>query len=172
MEGFEPVETERGDAAGHDFERLYRGAGPGLWRALFAYTGGRRDIATDAVDEAFARALEHTNEIRAPLPWLYRTAFRVALEELRRERRTRHEEATDEATAPEPGLDGVMQAMRRLSANQRAAVFLHYVADLAVKDVAARLGMSSATVRVHLHRGRNRLRELLGDDDVGEMGDV
>jgi DNA-directed RNA polymerase specialized sigma24 family protein len=28
------------------------------------------------------------------------------------------------------------------------------------------LGISTATVGVHLHRGRKRLRELLGDDDA------
>jgi len=154
--------------AGHDFERVYREAGPDLWRALFAFSGGRQEIASDAMDEAFARALEHSSTIRSPVPWLYRTAFRVALEELRRERRTPPEPAGLDPLV-EPGLDGVMVAMRRLSPNQRAAIFLHYVADLPVRDVAERLGISQATVKVHLHRGRGRLRELLGGEGVEDL---
>ncbi|HYV02283.1 MAG TPA: sigma-70 family RNA polymerase sigma factor [Actinomycetota bacterium] len=150
----------------HDFERLYRETRPGLWRALFAHTGGRGDVASDAVDEAFARALEHRAAIRSPVPWLYRTAFRLALEEVRRERRTTAGSPPDASDLAERGVEDVMAAMRRLSPNQRAAVFLFYVADLPVKEVADRLGMSPSTVRVHLHRGRRRLRELLGTDDV------
>jgi DNA-directed RNA polymerase specialized sigma24 family protein len=36
------------------------------------------------VAEAFARALERISQIRKPVPWLYRTAFRLAAEDLRR----------------------------------------------------------------------------------------
>ncbi|MEO8423875.1 MAG: hypothetical protein ABI595_08180 [Actinomycetota bacterium] len=62
----------------HDFERVFRDDGPGLWRAIYAYTGGRRDIADDAVAEAFARAIAHAGSIRDPIAWVYRTAFRIA----------------------------------------------------------------------------------------------
>jgi DNA-directed RNA polymerase specialized sigma24 family protein len=44
-------------------------------------------------------------------------------------------------------------------------VYLHYRADLPVREVAHITGMSSAAVRVHLMRGRRRLAELLGDED-------
>jgi DNA-directed RNA polymerase specialized sigma24 family protein len=57
---------------GWDLEAVYREQGPTLWRSLFAYTGGRRDIADDAVAEAFARAIAHASVIRDPVPWLYR----------------------------------------------------------------------------------------------------
>jgi len=52
-------------------------------------------------------------------------------------------------------------ALARLPSNQRAAIFLHYQCDLPVADVATRLGVSRATARVHLWRGRVRLRTLL-----------
>jgi len=55
--------------------------------------------------------------------------------------------------------------LRRLPRNQRAAIVLHYYADRPVKDVAATLGVSPATARVHLHRGRRRLRQLLEERD-------
>ena len=61
-------------------------------------------------------------------------------------------------------------ALRKLSPAQRAAVVLHYEVDLPVKEVAMRMGTSAAVVRVHLYRGRNRLRALLGDDETEGAG--
>ena len=147
----------------HDFERLFREDGPGLWRTIYAFTGGRRDLAEEAVAEAFARAIAHAGGIRDPLPWIYRTAFRLAAEELRRERRSRSEATEEVVDAPQVG--DLMKALRQLSPNQRAAVVLRYEADLPVEEVARRMGTAAPTVRVHLHRARKRLRELLKDDD-------
>jgi DNA-directed RNA polymerase specialized sigma24 family protein len=82
-------EPRQGSELVSDFEQLYRDAGTQLWRAIYGFVGGRRQVAEDAVAEAFARAIEHADEIRSPLPWLYRTAFRLAVRELQRERRRR-----------------------------------------------------------------------------------
>ena len=65
-----------------DIERLYRESAPQLWRSIYGFAGGRRHLAEDAVAEAFARAIERVNEIRDPLAWIYRTAFRIASREL------------------------------------------------------------------------------------------
>ena len=59
-----------------------------------------------------------------------------------------------------------MDGLRRLSPNQRAAIVLRHVMDLDVAEVARRMGIAPPTVRVHLHRGRVRLRELLGTEEV------
>jgi RNA polymerase sigma factor (sigma-70 family) len=131
-------------------ERLYREAAPQLWRSIYGFAGGRRHLAEDAVAEAFARAIEHATEIRTPLPWIYRTAFRIAARELRREKR-RPPHMPD----PVPGLDpadvqDVLSALGRISPNQRAAVILHDEEGFTGPEVARLLGMSAATVRVHL----------------------
>lgn len=155
------VEEQR--EAPHDFERVFREDGPGLWRTIYAFTGGRRDIAEDVTAEAFARAIAHGRTIREPLPWLYRTAFRLAQDELRKERR-RSEPQIDAPSDP-PEVAGLMEALRRLSPNQRAAIVLRYEADLPTHEVARRMGIAQPTLRVHLHRGRKRLRELLGSEE-------
>jgi DNA-directed RNA polymerase specialized sigma24 family protein len=41
---------------------------------------------------------------------------------------------------------------------------LHYQADRPVSEVASLLGMSTAAVKVHLFRGRQRLRKALEAD--------
>lgn len=150
-----------------DYEQVFRDAAPGLWRTVYAFAAGRRAVADDAVAEAFARALERAGQIRDPVPWLYRTALRLATEDLRRERREPVPEP-DQAAATAAGLAALVPALRQLSPAQRAAVVLHYEADLPVREVATRMGTSVTAVKVHLFRGRRRLRELLGDEEVGD----
>jgi len=77
----------RGVAEEHDYERLFGESAPALWRAAYGFTGGRRQIAEDAVAEAFARAMERSATVRDPLPYIYRTVFRLTSAELRRDRR-------------------------------------------------------------------------------------
>jgi RNA polymerase sigma-70 factor, ECF subfamily len=160
-----PLAEERTTEA-HDFDALFREAGSGVFRTLFAYTGGRRDIAEEAMAEAFARALARSGTIRDPVAWIYRTAFRLANEELRAERRRRP--APAEEASPPPELSGLIDALRRLSPNQRAAIVLRHVLDLEIAEVAHRMGTAQPTVRVHLHRGRKKLRELLGAEEVDD----
>jgi RNA polymerase sigma-70 factor (ECF subfamily) len=160
-----PLAEERTTEA-HDFDALFREAGSGVFRTLFAYTGGRRDIAEEAMAEAFARALARSGTIRDPVAWIYRTAFRLANEELRSERR--RGPAPTETGMPPPELDGLIDALRRLSPNQRAAIVLRHVLDLDIPEVAHRMGTAQPTVRVHLHRGRKKLRELLGTEEVND----
>ena len=74
---------------------------------------------------------------------------------------------TDAETAP-PELGGLIEALRQLSPNQRAAIVLRHVLDLEISEVAHRMGTAQPTVRVHLHRGRKRLRELLGAEEVDD----
>jgi RNA polymerase sigma-70 factor (ECF subfamily) len=146
-----------------DLEVLFRTEGDGVYRTLYAFTGGRADVAEEATAEAFARAVARQQQLRDPLAWIYRVAFRVAIDELRRDRR--RGALPDAPTAP-PDLAGLMDALRKLSPNQRAAIVLRYVLDLDVDEVAKRMGVAAPTVRVHTHRGKARLRELLGSEEV------
>lgn len=148
---------------GQGFDELYRKAGPRLWRAVLAYTGGRRELTDDVVAEAFARTLERASSIRAFEPYLYRVAFRLAASELRRTPTVA--DVPDSASSLDPELSELFGALRTLSPGQRAAVFLRYQADLPISEVARLMGTSSAVVRVHLMRGRRRLAELLGGED-------
>jgi RNA polymerase sigma-70 factor (ECF subfamily) len=153
-----------------DAERLknvYEEHGPGLWRALYLSTADR-EVASDAVAEAFAQALRRGSELHAPERWVWRTAFRIAAGEMKRQRERRN---TDPVLTIDGGVevpDGTMEllvALPRLSPKQRAAVVLHHHSGYSLKEVAEIIGSTPAAVGVHLHRGRKRLRELLGDDD-------
>ena len=146
-------------------ERLYREEGRRLWWALLAYSGDR-DVASDATAEAFAQALGRGSEIRDPGAWVWRVAFRVAAGELKRRRGTDHRvpDFADPVDQPQPAQE-LLALLSRLPDQQRAAIVLHYYADRPVDDIAEALGVSAATARVHLHRGRRRIRQLLEEED-------
>ena len=144
-------------------EQLYREDGDRLWRAVLFF-GGDREVASDAVAEAFARALERADTIRDLRAWVWRVSFRLAARELRRRRiwATASRDASYEI--PEAGVL-LATVMPQLSPRQRACVVLHYYAGHSQKDVATILRTSPSAVGVHLHRARARIREALEDHD-------
>ncbi len=145
------------------FDALYRDQAERLWRAVMAYTGDRT-VTDDAVSEAFAQCLRRGEAVRSPRAWLWRAAFRIAAGEM--QRRTGQEPLTDRWSyeMPEPALE-LVSALRSLPERQRAVLVLRYYAGYPVGEIARIVGSSGATVRVHLSRGRKRLRRLLEEGD-------
>jgi RNA polymerase sigma-70 factor (ECF subfamily) len=141
----------------YEIERVYREQGDRLYYAVLGYTGDR-EVAREAVAEAFARAINSMDSIRTPVPWVWRVAFRVARDELRR--RGRQVPLRDSVvSAPEP--PDLMEALAQLSDRQRASIVLHYYAGYSLDEIAEILGTRKGTIGTHLHRGRARLEQLL-----------
>jgi RNA polymerase sigma factor (sigma-70 family) len=145
-----------------DIEHAYRTEGDRLYYALLA-SSGDPDIAREAVAEAFARALASGTAIRDVRPWVWRVAFRITSSELRDRKRRRETPLEDHPARPEP--NDLFEALEQLSERQRASIALHYYAGYSLDEIASILGTRKATIGVHLHRGRARLRELLEEDD-------
>ena len=59
----------------------------------------------------------------------------------------------------------LLRALTMLSPKQRAATILRFYVGYSTREVAEILGMSPATVRVHLSQGRRRLRREMESDD-------
>ncbi|HEV8564003.1 MAG TPA: sigma-70 family RNA polymerase sigma factor [Actinomycetota bacterium] len=146
------------------FETAFREEGPRLWRALVVFTADR-EMASDALAEAFAQAIARGDGVHDPVAWVWRVAFRIAAGALK-DRRSADDLARPEASydVPEPLWD-VFDALAKLSPNQRLSVVLHDYADRPTDEVATIIGASRATVYVHLSQGRRRLRRLLEEDD-------
>jgi RNA polymerase sigma factor (sigma-70 family) len=150
------------DAEHAAIERAFVETGDRLWWALLAYSGDP-DVASDATAEAFARALAAADTIREPAAWVWRVAFRLATAEMRVRRRNTAE--VEPAYELDDRVLAVTLALRRLSQKQRAAFVLFYLDDRATEEIGELLGMSTATVAVHLHRARRRLKAILEVDD-------
>jgi RNA polymerase sigma factor (sigma-70 family) len=125
--------------------------------------------AVDLVQESVARAIRSPGWVAVTDQGAYLT--RVLVNEAHRgagrDARRRAREARVAAwPEPEPmsayGMDAdVRDAVRDLSAQQRAIVFLTYWEDLPIPAVARRLGVGEGTVRRQLARAKSRLRKVL-----------
>jgi RNA polymerase sigma-70 factor, ECF subfamily len=149
-------------APADEIERVYREQGAKLWRSLYAFTGNR-EVASDALAEALAQALARGDGIRSPARWIWASAFRIAAGELKH--RSRNSPMVDHTYEMSGTAEELVAALRRITPRQRAVVILHLYAGYPNREIAAMLGTSAATVRVHLSQGRRRLRSLLEDRD-------
>ncbi len=145
-------------------EAVYEEQGARLWRALLLYSGDP-DVASDAVSEAFAQLLRRGSAVDSAERWVWRAAFRIAAGEL--SRRGWQAEPLEAATYEVPHeTTELLLALPRLSSKQRRAIVLHYYGGYSLKEVATITGSTPSAIGVNLHRGRKRLRELLGGDDA------
>lgn len=128
------------------------------------------DEAKDLVQATFEIALRHIDTLREPTAirgWLLRIETREAFRVVRRLRRfVRLDGHVRELASPAAGVGQsaeMREALLSLPARTRAAVALHYLAGLTVRETADALGVSENTIKSQLKTGLVRLREVLGD---------
>jgi DNA-directed RNA polymerase specialized sigma24 family protein len=128
--------------------RLYREHGERLWRSIFLFAGDR-EVASDAVIEAFAQAIARGDAIRSPLEWVTKAAFRIAAGELAGRRRSPIVlgQIVDEVACDpdEPGFP-LREQLMRLSPKQRAAVILFDVEGYSSSSASTRRRTPSSRV--------------------------
>jgi len=152
-----------------EFTDFYAASYQRLVGQLYAMIGDQSE-AQDAVQEAFVRAWAHRGKLDrngAPEAWVRVTAWRIAASRWRRARdglRLGALTAPPESTAgPTPDRVAFIELLRKLPAEQRRALVLHYLCDLSVDQVAAETGARVGTVKARLARGRTALTPYLRD---------
>jgi RNA polymerase sigma-70 factor (ECF subfamily) len=142
--------------------------------AVAIRTCGNREMAADAVQEAFVSAFRRADGYRgeaAVTTWLHRIVVNACLDRLRRERtasvrragdlgeidlpdRHDHHAATETAIV-------VREALARLPEGQRTALVLVDMQGLSVAEAAQVLGVAEGTVKSRCFRGREALAGML-----------
>ncbi len=140
-------------------DRLYREQAPQMWRALTAFSGSR-EIAQDAVAEAFAQAIRRGDGIRSPERWLWKAAYRIAAGELQLRRGFVSLTFEEPSRVEEPAWE-LRAALAELPEQQRAVLVLHYYGGYPAREIARITGSTPAGVWMSLSRGRRRLRAML-----------
>ena len=124
--------------------------------------------AEDAVQETFLKLLTARPAFRDPeheKAWLIRTTLHRA-SDIRRaaEKRNVPLEAAPRAAAPE-GTRELLSAVRALPEKYSAVIHLYYYEGYSIKESAKLLGAPAPTVGTRLARGRERLRQMLKEED-------
>jgi len=170
----ELIGERRPGLAGAAFAEFYA-RHEGAILAYFARRVRDGDLAADLAAETFARALGSRRRFRggSAVGWLFGIAAHVLSHSLRRGRvedRARRRlqmpglELVDEqieAIERLCGDHGVLAALARLPADQRAAVRARIVEEDSYAEIAARLRCSESVVRKRVSRGLATLRQSL-----------
>jgi len=157
-------------------ERLYGEEYPQLVRAAGALVDSRSS-AEDVVQHAFARCwLRWGDEPpRNGAAYLYTTTLNLARSRRRRRlMRPRVEKSAARTSHAPPGdpadvavasatSDQVLMAIRGLPRRQRECVALRHIAELSTEEISAALGISKSSVRTHVARALESLREQFAE---------
>ncbi|HEY5025632.1 MAG TPA: sigma-70 family RNA polymerase sigma factor [Acidimicrobiales bacterium] len=146
------------------------------------------EIAEDLVQDAFVHLHRHWGGVRDPRPYLHRSVVNAGRSHHRRawrerSRAPRPDVVAGRTEASGPGdleglvvVDGAAEqrrsddadvlgaALATLPYRQRAALVLRYYSDLPDADIAVALGCRPGTVASLVHRGLERLREVVEHD--------
>lgn len=148
-------------------------------RAVFGIALGILHNTADAEDtaqEAFIRAYEklHTYNLKRKFStWLFTVTANLCKNKLRRAKFTvplkqaNWLEGGDdpaELAAKDELQQTVRQALDRLRFNYRAPMVLRFYADLDYKEISEVLDIPEGTVKTRLHRGKQELKRLLGQE--------
>lgn len=155
-----------------------------IYAVAYRLTGNRED-ALDVTQEALIKAYRKIHAWQPTggfLPWLLRLTANQAIDLIRQRKRRRHERleetyVPDSEHAPvEPGGhdtgrevhareidERVRIALVVLSPAQRTVFVLRHYEGLQLSDIAAELGCTVGSVKVHLFRALKKLQRELGD---------
>jgi RNA polymerase sigma-70 factor, ECF subfamily len=156
---------------GDEFAELAARMRPKLHRYCARMVGSAFD-GEDVVQEALMRAAAYDGQVERPEHWLMRIAHNAALDHLRRQRRAASRVAQ---TALETIVDGSAAADARVAAEaslaaflslpplQRSTVILGDVLGHTLPEMTEVLGITDASAKAGLRRGRAALRRLAAD---------
>lgn len=158
------------------FLAAYNDHGDALFRYCL-FKVGDRDIAKDLVQDIFTKTwvyMSDGSEIKSFKSFLYRTLNNTIVDYYRKKKsyslETLTEEGFDqayeEAVSGEDKIDSekAMELLSRLPEDYRDVLFMKYVEDLSISEIAEVTGELENTVSVRIHRGLKKLKEVLPED--------
>jgi RNA polymerase sigma-70 factor (sigma-E family) len=154
-----------------EFRAFFQSEGEGI-RRLGVFLTGDADKGADLAQEAFARTYRHWGRIRNhdPGPYCRRILVNLVRSAYRRsllERRHAEDRQPAEVIRANGGrIDEWLRlapALKQLSPVRRAVIVLRFYEDMTEAEIASTLDRPVGTVKSDLHRGLNKLRELLGE---------
>ena len=152
------------------FEELYEKYADDVLRMSYFYLGDRQQ-AEDVTQDVFVRLLTHTPELEPgkEKAWLLKVALNRCRDLWRAawvKRVVLGSPAMELAPAPDRmderlEQEELMNAIRKLPADFRDVILLHYYQGYGIAEMAQMLKVPEGTISSRLSRGRKKLEEIL-----------
>ncbi len=170
------------------FEEIVRRYQGKVYATAYRVTGNRED-ALDVTQEVLVKAYEKINQWEPRgsfLPWLLRLAVNRSIDYLRKRKRTGHESLNESIAkvsedeihhiaSPSTPLEQsrakeidekIKKALTKLSKTQQTVFILRHYQGYSLNEIAEHLGCTVGSVKVHLFRALQKLRNELGKFDL------
>jgi len=125
-----------------------------------------RPEAEEAAQDGFIKAFHYLKSFNRKArfsTWLYRIIFNTAIS-YKRKNRQHHDRASESSESPMERDDKsvfIARAMERLNDADRVAIQLYYIREFSLEEVAEMTGQRMNTLKVRVHRARQRLADEL-----------
>lgn len=152
------------------FDALLRKYQSQVRRFLLGLTAGDSQLADDLAQETFIKAYTNIGKFRGLSSfstWIMRIAYNTHYDYLRTHHQT--EDADTPAVAARSGgttadcalgMD-ILKALATLKPEERTCITLQLIEGQPIDKIASITGMTSGTVKSHLHRGKDKLTTYL-----------
>jgi RNA polymerase sigma factor (sigma-70 family) len=162
-----------------EVEECFRAAAPVVYRVLFRFAQGDRELAAVLVQETFHEAVRkwaelHALQVEKRTAWLIRVAVNSAIDVFRHEGtgrriwpqvRMRYEPA--ETNVHEEAMAAIaaeqfIKVLNKMPRQQARVAFLYWRCEWSNSEIAAALGITRGAVSQHIAKAKTTLQKELG----------
>lgn len=124
-------------------------------------------LAEDAAQEAFARALTNLRKLKKPdkfAPWLAQICRNVAKDMVTAKSRPinpRDLSGAPDTNGPDDNVEAVRRSIERLPFRAREVIVLRYYNGLSYEEISSVLGVSKPTINGRLSRAKQKIAKYL-----------
>lgn len=130
----------------------------------------RDEDCADAAQEAITRAFENLHTLKNEKyakTWLIRILINECCRLAQKKRQEQPMPEEWDIPAPEKeSYSRLYQALQRLETEFRVVLVLHYLEGFQIQEISEMLKIPPGTVKSRLHRGREKLKRLLAEEEA------
>ena len=150
-----------------EIERALELYGNSILRLAYSYLHNMQD-AEDILQETLIRYMDKAPDFESPFhekAWLLRVAANLSKNRISYNKVRQTDQLQEDLLAEQrEDLSFVWEAVKGLSPSQREVIHLFYQEDYSTAQIAQILAEKESTVRSHLKRGRDKLKQILKEE--------
>lgn len=164
------------------FEKTYEELSDAIFRYCYFHTSNR-EKAMDITHDTFVKTWEYLDshkgeEVKNLKAFLYKVARNLVIDSYRKKESGSLDtlmESGFELTSEESEIivkenefeaRMAVETIQELDPKYKDVILMRYVEDMSVKDIAESLDMNENTVSVRIHRGVEKLKEILEENNL------